>query len=167
MRSHLMARRGRNTFRDRTKAASKGQIWRPVAQCRQPPEPSVRGRPPSRRGFIEARRERAKAASNCASFEPAGAHFLTRPLQEDGEFHEIVDRNVVHHHGMVDRRRPTKNNGNVGFLIGAGLFDISATALKAAINGSIFAEPAVAFVITIALPRASTFALPTAHATIA
>jgi hypothetical protein len=46
----------------------------------------------------------------------------------------------------------------------AGFADIHATALNAAINGSIFAVPEACFVMTMALPFGSTRALPTAHA---
>jgi hypothetical protein len=46
----------------------------------------------------------------------------------------------------------------------AGFADIHATALKAAINGSIFAVPDACFVMTMALPFGSTRALLTAHA---
>src|SRR5690606_10226573 len=41
---------------------------------------------------------------------------------------------------------------------------ISATALKSAISGSIFAEPDACFVMITALPLGSTFALPAHHA---
>lgn len=43
----------------------------------------------------------------------------------------------------------------------SGLSVMSATALKAAISGSIFAVPEACFVMEIALPRGSTRALPT------
>tara|TARA_R110002126_G_scaffold142012_1_gene287461 strand:- start:14 stop:148 length:135 start_codon:yes stop_codon:yes gene_type:complete len=43
---------------------------------------------------------------------------------------------------------------------------MSEIALKLAMSGSIFAEPAACFVMMIALPRGSTFALPTHQAII-
>ena len=46
----------------------------------------------------------------------------------------------------------------------AGFADIQATALKAAISGSIFAVPEACFVMTMASPLGSTRALLTAHA---
>jgi len=46
----------------------------------------------------------------------------------------------------------------------AGFADIQATALNAAINGSILAVPDACFVMTMALPVGSTRALLTAHA---
>src|SRR4029450_7156092 len=46
----------------------------------------------------------------------------------------------------------------------AGFADIQATALNAAIGGSIFAVPDACFVMTMALPFGSTRALLTAHA---
>jgi hypothetical protein len=45
----------------------------------------------------------------------------------------------------------------------AGFADIQATALKAAISGSIFAAPEACFVMTMALPFGSTRALLTAQ----
>ena len=45
-----------------------------------------------------------------------------------------------------------------------GFVDIKAMALKAAINGSIFADPNACFAMMMALPFGSTRALPTAHA---
>ena len=48
--------------------------------------------------------------------------------------------------------------------VDAGFADIQATALNAAINGSIFAVPDACFVMTMALPLGSTRALLTAHA---
>jgi hypothetical protein len=46
----------------------------------------------------------------------------------------------------------------------SGFMAISAMALSAAINGSIFAVPEACLVMTMALPLGSTLALPTAHA---
>jgi hypothetical protein len=46
----------------------------------------------------------------------------------------------------------------------AGFADIQATALNAAINGSIFAVPDACLVMVMALPLGSTRALLTAHA---
>ena len=46
----------------------------------------------------------------------------------------------------------------------AGFADIQATALNAAISGSILAVPDACFVMTMALPFGSTRALLTAHA---
>ena len=46
----------------------------------------------------------------------------------------------------------------------AGFADIQATALSAAISGSILAVPDACFVMTIAFPFGSTRALLTAHA---
>jgi hypothetical protein len=45
-----------------------------------------------------------------------------------------------------------------------GFVDIKAMALKAAINGSILAEPEACFVTRMAFPFGSTRAFPTAHA---
>jgi hypothetical protein len=46
----------------------------------------------------------------------------------------------------------------------AGFADIQATALNAAISGSIFVVPEACFVMTMALPFGSTRALLTSHA---